>query len=108
MSQQIFLILFFLSLPVNNFAQEKFYENPDVMPVFPSCETFENEVERNDCTNQKIKEFIKKHLKTPQEVNLGKTEGKVKLTYIIEKDGSILNTKIIQSLSKSRRRYLNS
>ena len=86
----MFLIVFTLTFNLLN-AQENtsdttIYTNPDKPASYKGGEW------------AKIK-FINKHLVYPQKAKEEKTEGRVKVEMIVEKDGSLSDIKIVRSLS---------
>lgn len=45
--------------------------------------------------------YIKQNIKLPEEVVIGKVKGKVVLSFIVEKNGSVSNVKVLRKLSKA-------
>ena len=71
------------------------------MPRFPGCENRQlTNIEKEECANNKMMEFFYKNLKYPKEAQVKGIVGTVKVSFIIEKDGSTSNEKIINGLSK--------
>jgi protein TonB len=59
------------------------------MPCFPGCETEKDEKARKECTQRKIMEFVKKNLQYPAMAREGGIEGRVTVTFVVEKDGTV-------------------
>lgn len=60
----------------------------EVVPVFPGCEQFEGDAQRQ-CFNQKMQEHIQKHFRYPKTAEELGIEGKVFVQFVIDRDGSI-------------------
>lgn len=60
-----------------------------ISPFFNGCDTFETTAEKRECSNEKVLAFISEHLNYPKEAKARKTEGRVIITFTIEKDGSM-------------------
>ena len=67
-------------------------------PVYPGCEEYESEEERFNCFNIKIRQFIGEEFKFPKKAKKMGIQGKVWVSFIIEKDGSISNVNIERSV----------
>jgi protein TonB len=48
----------------------------------------------------KFHEFLSKTMKAPAEVSLKKNSGKVMVQFVVEKDGTLTNFKVVQSVSE--------
>lgn len=68
--------------------EDKVYTVCDVMPEFPGGQ-------------KALFEFFAKNIKYPAEAFEKKEEGRVYLTFVIEKDGSISNVKVARGVSPS-------
>ncbi|MRX46668.1 TonB family protein [Pedobacter puniceum] len=51
--------------------------------------------------NEGYQAYIKQNIKVPEEVVIGKVKGKVVLSFIVEKNGSVSNVKVLRKLSKA-------
>lgn len=58
------------------------------LPIYPGCENVEKSNSKN-CFQEKIIEHIKKNFKYPKKARQKNITGKVFVSFIIEKDGSI-------------------
>ncbi len=76
---------------VFNFVQE--------MPRFAGCEDITGDDDkRKTCAEKKMLEFIYKNIQYPKDAREKGIEGMIVLNFIVEKDGSITNTKVLRSL----------
>lgn len=68
------------------------------MPLFPGCE--ENLIYsiRKKCSEKKLREFLQYNLKYPGAAVKNKTEGTVLIQFIVEKNGTVSNIKILQDI----------
>jgi len=67
------------------------------MPRFPGCEYLEGR-ERKSCADKKMLEYLYKSIRYPEVARENKIEGMVVISYVVEKDGSITNAKILRDL----------
>lgn len=65
------------------------------MPRFPGCEDLLTTAEKKTCADKKMLEFIYSNFKYPTENYI---EGSVIVAFVIERDGSLSNAKIIRGL----------
>ncbi len=76
------------------------------VPVFKGCE---EEKDKRDCFQKKIQEHIKKNLKIPEQALEEGIQGKVIVSFVVEKDGTV-NIKNIRGphpiLEKEARRII--
>ncbi|WP_303142583.1 energy transducer TonB [uncultured Parabacteroides sp.] len=79
--------------------KDKIHETCDIMPEFPGGQSA-------------LLQFLAKSIKYPVEAQQQGKQGKVTVTFIVEKDGSITNAKVIQvlypSLDEEALRVINS
>lgn len=65
------------------------------MPRFPGCErTRGDESQKRACTERKVLEFIYANLEYPEMAKAKKIEGTVKLSFIVEKDGTLSDVNV--------------
>ena len=80
-------------------ATDRVYKVVDEMPRFPGCELLEGtEKSKRECADEKLIKYINKNLKYPREAKINKIEGRVYVQFIIEKDGTVSNTKILRDI----------
>ena len=77
--------------------QGDLYKVVEEMPRYPGCEN-EPEATRKDCATKKMLTHIYKNIKYPAEARKAGIEGTVVTSFIVEKDGSISNTKIKRTI----------
>lgn len=69
------------------------------VPVFPGCEKYSREQQRS-CLQDKLMEHIRQHFKYPEEAKIANIQGRVVVTFIIDKEG-ILNVKFVRGPDRS-------
>lgn len=67
-------------------------------PRFPGCEEISDEKERNACSQTKLLEYIYANITYPKEAIENNIEGTVVITFVVEKDGSISNARIVREI----------
>lgn len=94
-------LLIFLFFPIFLSAQEtdKILNIAEEMPRFPGCEEIEDLQERKECSQKEMLLFIYKNIKYPALARENGTEGTTVIQFIISKDGSISNPKIMKDLA---------
>jgi len=69
------------------------------MPRFPGCEDMDGTAkEKEECAKQKMLEFIYSNLKYPANARDQEVEGMVVIRFVVEKDGSITESKILRDI----------
>ena len=67
------------------------------MPRFPGCEDMEgNAREIKSCADRKMLQFLYSHIKYPATARQNGVEGNVVISFVVEKDGSITDPKVIR------------
>jgi len=74
------------------------YKVVEEMPRFPGCEDVEDMEERRKCAQKKMLMFIYSNIKYPPLARENSVEGTVVVQYIIQKDGTIRDAKILQDI----------
>ena len=67
-------------------------------PRFPGCEHMADKQERQKCAQELMLMHIYKNIKYPADARKKGVEGMVVVTYIIEKDGTVSNAKVIRDI----------
>lgn len=67
-------------------------------PSFPGCEDVGDKDERKICAEQKLMEYMAKNIKYPAIARQNSIEGMVVVQFVVEKDGSITNVKILRDI----------
>jgi protein TonB len=68
------------------------------MPMFPGCDGLGNYEERKSCSDKKMLEFIYNNVKYPSLARENGVEGTVVISFVIEKNGTISNIKILREV----------
>lgn len=68
------------------------------MPLFPGCEELEKYVDRKQCADKKLLEFIYGNITYPPQLRESTVEGTVVITFHIEADGLVSNPKIVRDI----------
>ncbi|MCH8553950.1 MAG: energy transducer TonB [Schleiferiaceae bacterium] len=69
-------------------------------PVFPGCENEPTEEAKFQCFQQSLMRFVGKEFKFPEMARKMGISGKVFVTFVIEKDGSISNVVVARGVDK--------
>ncbi len=93
----------FLLFSIAVFAQPK--EEPlqvvEQMPMFPGCQdSTGTSAELKQCSDQKMLQFIYQNITYPEVDRANGNEGTVVVNFVVEKDGSISNPKIVRDLGE--------
>jgi protein TonB len=70
-------------------------------PIWPGCETLTSEEARFECFNYGMMNFLRNNFNVPTAKNKKEEKartGKVYVDFVIEKDGSVSNVKILRSV----------
>ena len=83
-------------------GEHKIFSFSDVenKPIFPGCEGFLTEPAKAVCFNQKIQEHIREKFEIPELARQMGIEGKVYVTFVIEKNGKVSSISITKSVHK--------
>ncbi|MCB0565543.1 MAG: TonB family protein, partial [Phaeodactylibacter sp.] len=68
------------------------------MPRFPGCESLPTIAEKKQCADEKMLKFIYDNINYPALARENCVEGTVVVQFVIEKDGSITNGKIVRDI----------
>ena len=93
------LSIIFTSINMNaqQVKTDKVYVVVDEAPIFPGCESL-NKAEQKSCSDEKIMEYIRKHLEYPEEAKLNNIQGRVIVQCLITTDGSITKVKVLRGI----------
>lgn len=79
--------------------EEKIFKIVEDMPLFSGCEGQGlSKRELKECSERKLLEFIYQNIKYPQKAIEEKTEGKVIIRFIVERDLTISNVEILKDI----------
>lgn len=77
------------------------YKVTDQMPRFPGCEEMAGtDVEKKQCADKKMLEFVYGKLLYPTEARAAGLEGTVIITFVVETDGRISDAQIVRDIGK--------
>ncbi|MBL0100144.1 MAG: energy transducer TonB [Saprospiraceae bacterium] len=79
-------------------VEEEIFKVVEQMPRFPGCEDKGTDKEKEDCAKGKMLEYIYKNLKYPAIARENGVEGQVVLQFVVDKDGSITDAKIVRDI----------
>ncbi|MBK8885677.1 MAG: energy transducer TonB [Saprospiraceae bacterium] len=79
-------------------VEEEIFRVVEQMPRFPGCEDKGTDKEKEDCAKGKMLEYIYKNLKYPAIARENGVEGQVVLQFVVDKDGSITDAKIVRDI----------
>ena len=74
----------------------EFIRAREQMPVFPGCEEFTEYNERKKCADLKLLDFVYCRLVYPQEAKDARIEGMAVISFIVDKDGTTSDFKILR------------
>ena len=76
------------------------FSRAEKKPVYPGCEYYTTEEERFNCFNIKIRQFVGSKFEFPEMAKQMGIQGKIWVSFIIEKDGKVSNITIERSVDK--------
>ncbi len=77
---------------------DEIFKVVEEMPAFPGCEHIADKVQRKECVDQKLLEFIYSNIKYPAIARENGVEGVVVITFVVEKDGRITDARILRDI----------
>lgn len=78
---------------------DKIFQVVEEMPMFPACDSLTKYEERKACADKAMLEFIYANLQKPKNcAREGGVEGTVVVSFVIKKDGSISDVKILREI----------
>ena len=79
---------------------EEIFTIVEQKPRFPGCEDISgSKAEKEQCANKKMLEFLYGNIKYPAIAKENGIEGQAVIQFVVEKDGSITDTKIVRDVS---------
>lgn len=83
--------------PADRDDKEEIFLVVEDMPRFPGCEDISGtKSDKKDCANQKMLEYIYSNIQYPQEARKAGVEGICIVNFIISKNGSVKNAKVLR------------
>lgn len=101
--QYLSLLLFVIGLTSPLRGQESqdttIYEIVPQMPRFPACEQLDTTIVFKDqCAQQQLLSFMYQNIMYPFEARQNGNEGTVVVSFVVEKDGSLSNAKVLKDI----------
>ena len=69
-----------------------------IAPRFPGCEELSSNEEKKKCSDKKLLEYIYAHIQYPAYAKEHGVQGRCVVSFIVEKDGKLTNSKIIKDI----------
>ncbi len=79
-------------------VETEIFKVVEEMPQFSGCEAVKDKAARTQCAQQKMLDFIKKNLVYPAVARENGIQGSVVVSFVVERDGSITDVKIIRDI----------
>ncbi len=76
---------------------EEVFKVVEEMPRFPGCEHL-NENEKSDCSTEMLLAFVQSNINYPEAAKNNKVEGRVYVQFIVRKDGSVTDGKVVRDI----------
>ena len=76
---------------------DEVFQVVEQMPRFPGCEELFSEEEKQKCSQEKLLEYIYQNLQYPNSARENGVEGTAVVSFVVEKDGTISDAKIIRN-----------
>ena len=77
---------------------EEIFKVVEQMPRFPGCEDMGSEDEKKQCAQQELLNFIYKNINYPAIARENGVEGTVVVTFVVEKDGSVTDARVVRDI----------
>lgn len=71
---------------------------PEEMPRFPGCEALPTPQERRQCSDKKMLDFLYRNITYPALARESCVQGTVVIQFVVEKDGSVTNAKVVRDI----------
>ena len=68
------------------------------MPLFPGCADLGTKEERDACHQENLLKFIYKNIKYPAIARENGVEGTVVVTFVVEKDGTVTDARVVRDI----------
>ena len=77
---------------------EEIFKVVEQMPRFPGCENEADDKAKKACADKKMLEFIYKNIKYPAIARENGVEGQVVVTFVVEKDGTVTDARVLRDI----------
>ncbi len=78
--------------------EDEIFRIVEQMPRFPGCEDAGSEADKKQCADNKMLQYVYKHLKYPTIARENGIEGSCVLQFVVDKDGSVKDISILRNL----------
>lgn len=86
-------------LSLKSDEEEGILHYSDVSPMFPGCDSLSNHIEaQKSCSEEKLLRYLYGKLKYPEYALQHDIQGRVIVTFVVEKDGSISHIQILKDI----------
>ncbi|MEO5581752.1 MAG: energy transducer TonB [Saprospiraceae bacterium] len=82
----------------NGSASNEIYNVVEEAPRFPGCEIYPTLHDRLFCAAQKLKQYLNRNIHYPENARKTGVQGRCIISFVVEKDGSISNARIIEDI----------
>ena len=79
-------------------SEDEVFMVVEEMPRFPGCEDLGSNSDKQKCSSEKLLEFVYSNIKFPNEAKEAGVDGKVVVSFVINKDGEVVQPEIKKSL----------
>ncbi|HHH54845.1 MAG TPA: energy transducer TonB [Bacteroidetes bacterium] len=78
--------------------EEEIFQIVEQMPRFPGCEDKATKAEKEQCSQQKLMEYIYANLKYPPIARENGIEGRAVIRFVVDKNGKVSDVKILRDI----------
>ncbi|MEP7322511.1 MAG: TonB family protein [Saprospiraceae bacterium] len=79
-------------------STNEIYNVVEEAPRFPGCEIYPTLQDRQFCAAQKLKQYLNRNIHYPENARKTGVQGRCIISFVVEKDGSISNARIIDDI----------
>lgn len=80
-------------------AQDSIYTEVDIVPLFPGCaDPLASSQQQQDCSTQKLLEFVQQHLQYPDTAKAIKLEGVVVVRFVVDAEGRVTTSELLRDI----------
>lgn len=91
-----------IEAPEETIVEDEIFTIVEEMPSFKGCEGEGNEQKRNQCTQQKIMEFLGDNIKYPQIAKEAGQDGRVFISFVVSKSGKINDVQLLRGVAGAK------
>lgn len=79
-------------------GEEEIFRIVEEMPRFPGCEELPTAQERRQCSDKEMLDFLYRNITYPTLARESCVQGTVVIQFVVEKDGSVTNAKVVRDI----------